>query len=519
MNRLVAIGAFVRALEGWRRALFAFAAGLLSVLAFAPFGLFVFLLLGFASLVLLIDGAQGHRHPIRSAAFASWMFGFGLFAGGLYWIAYAFLVDAAEHAWQIPFAVGILAAGMALYGAGAAAASAALWRPGASRILLLAAFYAIGEWLRGHLLTGFPWNLPAYAWGASLSVMQSNALFGAYGMTLLTVLLGASLACLADRSWRFPAAMATLFVVLWIGGDIRLALSTDTFVPNVRLRVVQPDIPQDEKFPLQYRDRNWRSLMQMSVGGNAPAPTLVIWPESAPPFLLDGQPAALDDISLMTTRGSTLITGAVRVEPGEDRARFFNSLYVFASGQRVATFDKFHLVPFGEYLPLESFFRVLGIDKLVDSPGNFTAGPGPRTLDIPGAPPASPLICYEVLFPGAVVSGARRPGWIVNVTDDSWFGPPSSTGPRQHFLSARVRAIEEGLPIIRSANTGISAIIDGNGRVLGSLAPGEKGVIDGYLPQELHPTLYARLGDIVFVLMLLGCFAIAFAFCRHTTVA
>jgi len=439
MNRLAAAGAFVRGLKGWRRALFAFAMGLVSVLAYAPFGLFPFLLLGFASLVLLIDGAQGHRHPIRSAAFAGWMFGFGLFAGGLYWISYAFLVDAEAHAWQIPFAVGILSAGMAIYGAAAAAASSALWRPGPSRIFLLAGFYAIGEWLRGHLLTGFPWNLPAYGWGASLGVMQSNALFGAYGVSLLTVLFGASLATLADRKWRVPAAMAALFAVLWIAGDIRLALSDHTFIPNVRLRVVQPDIPQDEKFPLRYRDRNWHTLMQMSVGGTGPQPTLVIWPESAPPFLLDGQPAALDDIALMTTRGSALITGAVRVEPGEERPRFFNSLFVYANGQRVATFDKFHLVPFGEYLPLEPFFHALGIDKLVDSPGNFTAGDGPRTLDIPGAPPASPLICYEVLFPGAVVSGERRPGWIVNVTDDSWFGPLRRARVSTSFRRACVR--------------------------------------------------------------------------------
>jgi apolipoprotein N-acyltransferase len=516
MNRLAALGGMVRGLTGWRRALFAFAAGLVSVLSFAPFAIFPAMLLGFAALMLLIDGAQSARRPVWSAALAGWIFGFGFFVGGLYWISYAFLVDAVAHAWQIPFAIGILSGYLALFAGAASAAVSALWRPGPSRILLLAAFYAIGEWLRGHLLTGFPWNLPAYGWGASLGVMQSNALWGAYGMTLLTVLLGAAFALLADREWKFTAGVTALFVALWIGGDVRLALSPTAYVPGVRLRVVQPNIPQAEKFPLQYRDRNWRTLMQMSVAGNGPPPTHIVWPESAPPFFLMRQPAALDDVDLLTARGSVLITGAVRGELDDDTVRYFNSLYIFAHGssQPVATFDKFHLVPFGEYLPLEPVFHALGIDKLVDSPGNFTAGGGPRTYDVPGAPPASPLICYEVLFPGAVV-GSRRGGWIVNVTDDSWFGPPSSTGPRQHFLTVRVRAIEEGLPVVRSANTGISAVIDANGRVLQSLAPGGKGVIDASLPQELQPTPYARFGDVIFVLMLATCFALAFAFQRR----
>ncbi|HEY2070972.1 MAG TPA: apolipoprotein N-acyltransferase [Rhizomicrobium sp.] len=519
MNRLVALGDFVRGLTGWRRFLFAVVAGLLSALSFAPLNIFPLMLLGFASLVLLIDGAQSHRRPILSAAFAGWSFGFGIFLGGFYWVGYAFEVDAMEHAWQIPIVECALPGGMALYTMAACAAASALWREGPSRIFVLAACYAIGEWLRGHLLTGFPWNLPAYGWGASLGVMQANALFGAYGMTMLTVLFGASFAMLADRWDRvvLPVAMTALFALFWIGGDVRLALTPTQFVPGVNLRIVQPNIPQAEKYLPEYRARNWRRLMELSLARSGPAPTHIIWPEAAPPFLLARQPEALDDVSLLTAGNTVLITGAVRAESDGGNVRFFNGLYIFAkNGQILSTYDKFHLVPFGEYLPLTPLFDALGISKLVNTPGDFTPGDHPHTFDIPGAPPVTPLICYEILFPGEV-SGDRRAGWIANVTDDSWFGPPSSTGPYQHLLTARIRAIEQGLPVVRAANTGISAVVDANGRVLAALASGQMGVVDAKLPHALQPTLYARAGDGMFALLLAIAFVLAFVSTRANT--
>ncbi|HTQ13304.1 MAG TPA: apolipoprotein N-acyltransferase [Rhizomicrobium sp.] len=516
---LARAGDFVRGLAGWRRLLFAFAMGLVSVLSFAPFFVFPAMLLGFATLVLLIDGAHSRRRPVRNAALAGWAFGFGYFLGGLYWVGYAFEVDALAHAWQIPFVEILLPGGLALYVALAAAAASMLWRKGPARILVFAISYGIAEWLRGHLLTGFPWNLPAYGWGASLGVMQGNALVGAYGMSLLTLLLGGGLALLFERGWRdwkFAAAMVGLFVAIWIGGEARLALTPTTFVPNVTLRIVQPDVPQAEKFPLQYRARNWRELMQMSVAGTGRQPDIVVWPESAPPFFLLRQPEALDDVALLTAGRTVLLTGAVRAEQDDDRVRFFNSLLIFAHGGRlIGRYDKFHLVPFGEYLPLKGLFAALGMSKLVDSPGDFSAGDGPHTYDLPGAPSVGPLICYEVVFPGAV-TGPKRPGFLANVTDDSWFGPPRSTGPQQHFLIAQVRAIEEGLPLVRAANTGISGVIDGTGRVLSRLGPGQKAVLDSLLPQALHPTPYAELGDITFVLLLAASAICAFMYGRKT---
>ncbi|MGH6871658.1 MAG: apolipoprotein N-acyltransferase [Rhizomicrobium sp.] len=519
LDSLASAGDFVRGLSGWRRFLFAFAMGLFSVLAFAPFFVFPAMLVGFASLMLLIDGARSRRHPVWSAAGAGWAFGFGFFLGSLYWVGYAFEVDALEHAWQIPFVEALLPSGLALFIAAAAAASAALWRPGPARVLIFAACYGAAEWLRGHLFTGFPWNLPAYGWGASLGVMQTAALVGAYGLSLLTVLLGGSLALLCERGhrdWKFAGAIAVAFCMLWMGGAVRLALTPVSYVRDVRLRIVQPDVPQAEKFTLQYRERNWRELMQMSLAHNGPPPTHIIWPESAPPFFLLRQPAALDDIALLTGMHTTLMTGAVRGELGDDGVRYFNSFLIFGHGGKlIATYDKFHLVPFGEYLPLKPVFKALGLSKLVDSPGDFTAGDGPHTFDLADAPAVGPLICYEVLFPGEV-SASPRPGWLVNVTDDSWFGPPSSTGPRQHFLTVRMRAIEEGLPVVRAANTGISAVVDPVGRVTSYLGPGEKSVLDSKLPQALQWTVYSKLGDTAFALLLAAIAICAFAWPRRT---
>lgn len=512
------IGDFFRGLVGWRRLLVAFVAGALSALSFPPFGFFPLILLSFAALVLLLDGAAAAPRRVRDAALTGFAYGFGQFLLGLYWIGYAFTVDAADHAWQIPFVETLLPGGLALFMVLACAVAAKFWRGDSARIFVFAICYATTEWLRGHVLTGFPWNLPAYSWSASLPVMQSASVFGAYGLSLLTILLGASFAelCVKPRMRIIlPAIMLSLFALFWIFGALRLADTIITDVPGVRLRIVQPNIPETEKFGRAYIDRNWRRLILLSIANQGPDPTHIIWPESAPPFLLDRSPAALDDIVFLTGTHHVLLTGAARMtqNPAGDR-QFYNSLYIFGHGGALeSVYDKFHLVPFGEYLPLESFFHSMGIDKVVNSPGGFSAGAGPRTFAVPGAPMVGPLICYEVIFPGQVVS-AERPGWLVNVTNDSWFG--SGAGPYQHLLIARVRAIEEGLPIARAAGTGISAIIDPLGRVKAELPLNRMGALDGVLPAAIAPTLYARFGDVIFLLMLFGCAGIPiFRALRH----
>ena len=505
---VVRAGTGIREASGWRSYGLGFAAGLVSALGFAPFNIFPCLLLGFAVEVLLIDGTQKRGRRVGRAALAGWAFGFGQFLAGLYWVGYAFTVDPTEHAWQIPFVEALLPGGLALFPAVACAMAAILWRSGPERIFLFATCWSALEWLRGHVLTGFPWNLAAYGWGAVLPIMQSAALVGAYGLTLLTVLLAASLAEFSDGRWRLPAALTGLFALLWACGATRLATEPPTYVPGVHLRLVQPNVRQQDKFVLAYRARNWRELVALTNTPASISPTQIIWPEAAPPFLLDRIPEALDEIAILTEHHRELMTGAVRAQrSGDGRLRFFNSFYIFGPGGRLlATYDKFHLVPFGEYLPLSDLMTKLGISKLVDSPGSFTAGDGPHTYPIVGAPPVGPLICYEILFPGAV-TGATRPGWFVNVTDDSWFGP--STGPYQHLLIARVRAIEEGLPVARAANTGVSAVIDPFGRIVASLGLGQTGIVDSSLPAALPTTAYARLGDTGFAFLLAACAFVA----------
>ncbi len=491
------IGDSLRGLSGWRRLAVAMLVGALSALAFAPFYLFPLLLLALACLALMLDGAHG----VRAAAFTGWGFGFGQFLVGLHWIAYPFMVNPQAHLWQLPFAVTLMPAGLALFTAMACGVAARLRARGAARLVLLGSSLAIAEWLRGHLFTGFPWNLPAYAWGASPEIMQGAALFGSYGLSFLTVLLGLSLADLARRRILLPILMLVLFASLWGWGALRLSQPTD-YEPGVALRLVQPNIPQAEMHG-RFIPRNWQRLNVLTQEPGKP--THIIWPESAAVFPLARSADALATIAQITQGGASLITGTIRID---DQNRFFNSLYVFGPGGRAPTvYDKHHLVPFGEYLPLAPLLGRMGFAKLTEGASGFSAGEGARRLAVSGAPSMTPLICYEAIFPGAVVPPAARPGWFVNVTDDSWFGPWA--GPRQHLLITRMRAIEEGLPIARAANTGISAVIDAKGRIVTSLGLNEAGVIDAGLPKALPATVYAQYGDLGFAIILLA--AVAFA--------
>jgi len=513
-ERLAQAGDRVRALKGWRRNLFAFAAGAVSATGFAPLGFFPALLLGYAALVLLIDAAGTRR--VRKAAIAGWAFAFGQFFAGLHWIGYAFMVDPSAHLWQMPFALLFLTAGLALFGAFAAGLSAWVWPSGSARHLVFAVFLTASEWLRGHVFTGFPWNLPVHGWGASPAILQGAAVFGSYGLSLLTVLLGASLADLFSRPRRSsaPAAMISLFAAFWVLGAICLEITPSEDVAGLRLRLVQPNIPQAEKYQPELRLRNWSRLIELSDRpGN---PNIIIWPEAAPPFVLAREPEALDQITQLAGRDGIVITGAERVSGTRANHAFYNSLYMFPAGAPPRVYDKSHLVPFGEYVPFALLLNRIGVTKLTVGQAGFSAGDGPRSYDLPGAPRLAPLICYEVIFPGAVTPDAAhggRPAWFVNVTDDSWFGPWA--GPRQHLLIARIRAIEEGLPIVRVANTGISAVIDPMGRLESHLPLGETGILDARLPVAMPPTVYGLLGDLVFLGLTLMAALMAYLLARR----
>jgi apolipoprotein N-acyltransferase len=495
---------------GWRRALVAISAGALSALAMAPFDAWPILFFTFPILVWLVDGAAGGRlGGLPSAAIAGWWFGFGYFLAGLYWVGYAFLVDAKTFGWLLPFAVIALPAGMACYTAAGLALARLLWTRGPTRLIALAVALTAAEWLRGHLFGGFPWNVFGYALTGPLVLAQGAALIGIWGLTFIAVAAFASPAVLTDdradtrRRWLPLALGAALLVTLAGYGAMRLSRTPAAFVDGVRLRVMQPNLQQDDKFNYAAKPRVMSRYLELSDRSTGPQSTGVrdvthlIWPESAFPFLLTREPDALAQIAALIPEGTVLITGAVRAPeapPGTRIERAYNSIYVIDhDGSILSVYDKIHLVPFGEFLPFQDTFEKLGLMQLTKLPGGFIAGERRRPMDVPRAPRMLPFLCYEIIFPGAVRTGEARPGWMLNLTNDGWFG--ISTGPYQHLQQARVRTIEQGLPLVRAANTGISAVIDPVGRIVKSLPLGAEGVLDASLPRRIDPPLYARTGD------------------------
>lgn len=494
-----------------RRVALAILLGALSALALPPWHYVPLIIPAFTGLLWLLDAAAQSPRPLRAAAVTAWLFGAGHFLVGVHWIAEPFLVDAARHGWLIPFALAGLAGGLALFPAATGLITIALARRfalvGIARALAFAAVWVVFEWLRSWLFTGFPWNLTGYVWAATPEVMQAAAYAGIFGLSLMTVAAGAAPAALAGSGARAWIAVALLTIVVpaavWSGGAMRLAGApaygpddTVAMVPGVRLRIVQANIPQRRKWQADLRaghlQRHIALSRQSPARPSSLPPTHVIWPETAVPFFLANDDEARAVAARAAPRGGALITGAVRRGNVPGDGQFWNAAHaITGDGRIVATYDKAHLVPFGEYVPLRG---ILPLDKLVPGQGDFSAGRGRQTLAVPGLPPVSPLICYEAIFPGAVARQDARPGWLLNLTNDAWFG--AFAGPQQHFAIAATRAVEEGLPLVRAANTGISAVIDPYGRPVAMLGLGVEGVIDSGLPRAL-PTLtpYAHWGN------------------------
>ncbi len=513
---------YVKALKGWPRVVLTIIAGALSVLAMAPFFIWPILYLTLPVLVWLIDSAMLDARPARRAAIAGWQFGFGYFAAGLFWIGEAFLVEAETFAWMLPFVVTLLPAGLALFWAAASWVAQRFWRPGLSRVFVLAIALGIAEWLRGHVLTGFPWNVLGYALTSSDVLMQSAALVGVYALSLWAVVIFAlPLVVLANRRntkrWhrdvtRGLALSVVPLLAFAIFGIWRLAQADPPDVAGVNLRIVQPSIVQRDKWRPEKQGEIFNLHLDMSrrtAGGETDdlkGITHVIWPEAAMPFRPLDHPEALSAIKGLLGSSSYLLSGGLRISRPSDavvlrdphRPNAYNSLLVFGPGGGLAAlYDKIHLVPFGEYLPFQSALEAIGLQQLTQMRGGFSVGSVPRRpIAVPGLPPATVLICYEAIFPGEV--SAERPQLIVNVTNDGWFG--NSTGPRQHFHQTRVRAVEEGVPVIRAANNGISAVIDGKGRARQTLGMNARGVIDSGLPPALDVTPFGRWGILLFLL-------------------
>ena len=496
---------------GWKRAAIAFLAGAASSLAMAPFNAWPILFITFPVAVWLIDGAAaGRMRGIPAAAMAGWWFGFGYFVPGLYWIGYAFLVDADTFAWLLPAAICGLPAYLALYSALGFALARLLWTRDAARLLALAASLTIGEWLRGHMLTGFPWNAFGYALTEPLALAQTMSLIGLWGMTFLAVAIFASPAVLIDsrsrtqRPWLAPVLALSLLVAMGVFGVIRLTRTPTQYVADVKLRIMQPAISQDKRFNYSAKADVMSKYLALSDRATGPdnsgigSVNVVIWPESAFPFFLSREPDALAQIADLLPKGTVLITGAVRPPdqpPGTRVTRAYNSIYVIDhDGTLLSVYDKLHLVPFGEFLPFQTLLEKIGLQQLTKVHGGFIPGTRRKAMDVPGMPKVLPLICYEAVFPDEIVIPSDRPGWMVNLTNDGWFG--ISTGPYQHLQQSRMRAIEEGLPLVRAANTGISAVIDPLGRITGQLGLGVEGVLDARLPAAIPPTPYSKTGDI-----------------------
>lgn len=489
-----ASAAWLSGQTGWRRRGLTLALGLLATLSLPPLGLWPVLLPSLCGLVWLLAGARS-----RFAAFGTgWWWAWGFYSVGFYWIGNAMLIEADRFAWMIPFATVGLAGVQALAIGSATWAVHALKLAGLARIVALTGTWTIAEWLRSWVGTGFPWNPIGSIWDAVPEVAQAASVLGVFGLGLVTILIFTLPALAADfRPARHKrAALAAAGLLLagpWLAGWARLAENPTEAVDGIRLRLVQAAIEQSHKWKDDLREAHLLDHLNLSRGPGFDQVTHVVWPETAAPYFLD-----LDDrhralVASAAPPGGMVLTGAPRVTPrGVEPFTLWNSLMAIdAAGQVLGLYDKVHLVPFGEYVPLRT---LLPIAKITHGGTDFSPGPGPVTLSLPGLPPFAPFICYESVFPGVVAArDGPRPRWLLTVTNDAWFG--RSAGPHQHLAAGRMRAIEEGMPLVRAANTGISAVIDPMGRIIARLDLGQRGVVDAILPRPAGPTLFSQWGN------------------------
>jgi apolipoprotein N-acyltransferase len=532
--RLSRIETWFASLAKWRAAALSVAAGAVAALGYAPLHAFPAYVIGLVALVWLLDAARNQPRRARSFFWRGWLWGLGHFLAGMYWIAAPFMVDPDSYGllWAVPCTL-VFAGGLAVFFGAGAALAAPFWTHDLRRLAVLATALALTEYARGNILTGFPWNLPAYVWAAGGPVSQIAAFVGVYGLSALTLLIAAAPAAIADgdapAGRRFaPVIVAALVIGLaWGAGANRL-----TRAPYVApgetpiVRVADSGLGQAEKWT--YRpDQEWRVLARYLQASGAPEEShaqIVVWPEGAIPtmnFFVLENPAFLDAIG----RGMgdrALIAGFTRRQRAGEGAIYFNSAAVIdgvAGAPRVSQiYDKHHLVPFGEYIPfwpvvsrIAAAFASIGVPleiaPLQQIGAGFAAGAEPTRLVVPEAPTAVVLICYEAIFPGMTPRGSERPGWIVSVTNDAWFG--EGAGPWQHFNIARYRAIEEGLPLVRAASGGVSAIVDAYGRSVRATHR-RGGFAEAQLPGALPDTIYARWGFVLSPLVILLIAALRF---------
>jgi apolipoprotein N-acyltransferase len=483
--------------------------GLLAAAAMPPFNLVPLLVPAFVGLLWQLGSAATGRRAFADG----WYWGMGFFVPGLYWISLSLMADPVHLLWLLPFTLLGLPAFLSLW---IGLATLATWRSrtkGVTRILLFSVLWTACEWLRGHVpLGGFPWALIGDTWSGDAGVLldgaQAASFMGAYGLSLATVLVAALPArLLAGGSWSRRAGPAVAGGVLLAAGlfwgAARLDQGIGPKVPGVTIRIVQTDVPNRKGADSRGAalDR-LRAVLAVARDPGADAVSAQIWPESSIEYTLDRHPD-LETIVGETASPTGLILTGTALSVGED---YYNSIAaVDHDGAVVAAYHKAHLVPFGEYVPFHEWLNF--IPTIAENIG-WSLGPGPVTLTLPGLPPVAPIVCYEAIFPHAVIDEAHRPAWLLNVTNDAWFG--RSTGPYQHFAMARLRTIEQGLPLLRSANGGLSGVVDAYGRRLESLPLGEVGYLDVQLPEALaEDTFYGRHGDWIVLVLLAAVLGLA----------
>lgn len=477
---------------GWRRLALPVVAGLVLATGQAPLGLWPVAMVALCALI----HAVAHAATRAGAAWVAWTAGAAYFAATLSWIISPFLVEPEVHGWMAPFALILLAGGLALFwaAAGALATFAARYAMGAAaRAMGFAVALAGMEALRGILFTGFPWALVAHMW-IDTPVAQLAAITGPNGLNLLTLLVAA--VPIATYRWAGPI-VGIAAVVAFAAGTARLNLDPGPLRP-VSLRLVQPNIAQNLKWDAEAARTNFARLLDQTAA--QPVADLTIWPETAVPYLIDTNPEVGQMIATASA-GRPVIVGYQRVEG----ALGWNSMGLIASDGTVAQhYDKAHLVPFGEYIPFGDIaYDWFGLQAFASQLGRgYSPGPGPQVMDLgPALGTVLPLICYEAVFPGDVNAVPARADWILQITNDAWFG--TLTGPWQHVAQARFRAIEQGLPLVRVANTGVTAVYDAKGREVASLPFGVAESLNvAAIPGTLPPTPYSRWGEIPVFLML-----------------
>ena len=461
----------------------AFICGICATLTLPPFHLFPLAIPAYGGLFVLLNRAATRRRAVTLGFFWGW----GFCISGLYWFCIALLTDPEKFAWLIPFALFGLTAVIALYSAVFAWLYYGVRRRDVGGALIFAALWLAVEYARGHLFTGFPWNLAGYVFNASEASLQLASVVGIYGLTFIAVLV--SLLCVVGRLPRAVALLTLLVAVGW--GQVRVAAAPYDWVDGVMLRLVQANIQQHHKWDPALQMAGLQEHVLLSQSEGMEHVTHIIWPETAMPFVLREASTMSVRLAQILQPGQYLITGSLRAQTAARDSPLYNSMVMLDdAGHITGYYDKHKLVPFGEFLPLRRFIPAGWSTPVGDR--DFSAGPGKNTLSWPGLPPVAPLICYEVIFPQLAAEATPRPAWLLSLTNDAWFG--HSTGPYQHLAMARMRAVEQGVPMVRAANTGISAIYDGYGREIARINLGQKAVFDSKLPKSNQSdTIYARL--------------------------